>query len=202
MGFRKRKEENENKIKNLKLQDNNQAIDMEALNKAFAGDLSSSKVVNSGQVNEVAETANITGGPSLATVQKATPADAIKEAASKKALAGNLAMAQQGKDLLFPDDGSTESGALGGALGGAQMGAKFGPKGAIIGGIIGGVAGGLDASSKQKAAYKKAKAEAAAKHHGKLELIEKEKDRKIQGALESMKGAFSRNLQNNKQVKL
>jgi hypothetical protein len=82
------------------------------------------------------------------------------------------------------------------------MGAKFGPKGAIIGGIIGGVAGGLGASAQQKAAYKAAKAKAAAKHHGNLARIEEEKDRKIQGALESMKSAFSRNLQNNKQVKL
>lgn len=135
-------------------------------------------------------------------------AEKLKDATSKKqALSGMKdAMVQQtagaAMDGLF-GEGSVESGAGSGALSGAMMGLKTGnPYAAVVGGIVGGVAGGLGASAAQKEAYKAAKAKAQAAHHTKLANIEEDKDRKIQGALDSMKSAFSRNFQNNRSVKL
>lgn len=129
-------------------------------------------------------------------------ANAIKKAADIKKLSGNIEMAQQGAALLGVDDSTTEGGAVSGALSGASMGAKLGPMGAAVGGVIGGIAGGLGASAKQEAAHQAAKQRAKAEHANNLANIEKDKDRKIQNALESMKGAFSKNLQSTKGVKL
>jgi len=160
------------------------AIQEAAKKKMISQEMQSATGINTGVVEKGLKDGKVGGSPLFDTSGTTKEGDLKREAA------------KQGMQALGLD------GALGGAGEGAIAGSKFGVKGAIIGGIIGGVAGGLGASAKQKAAYKAAKAKAAAEHHGKLELIEKEKDRKIQGALESMKGAFSRNLQNNKQVKL
>lgn len=124
-----------------------------------------------------------------------------KKARMKKASA-SIAMAQTGASLLGVDSSSAGGAALGGALEGAGAGAQFGITGAVIGGVIGGVAGGLGASAARKEEGKKAKARAQAQHAQNLAGIEQEKDRKIQGALENMKSAFSKNLQSNRIVKL
>jgi hypothetical protein len=146
---------------------------------------------------------------------KQSAADSIKAATEKKGVADKLSGikdaavqklategVKKGGDLLF-GEGSVESGAIGTGTEFAQMGFKVGGvKGAVIGGVVGGIAGGLGASAKQKAAYQAAKQKAKAEHYGNLSKIEEEKDRKIQNAMESMKSAFSKNLQSNKSVKL
>lgn len=143
------------------------------------------------------------------TAQSAKDTVEAGKAATDAAGGGKAKMAikagQEGMSLLGIDSSSTAGGTAQGAMSGMATAASMGmvdPVSLAVAGTIGGISGGLNASAQQKAAYKAAKAKAAAKHHGNLARIEEEKDRKIQGALESMKGAFSRNLQNNKQVKL
>lgn len=144
--------------------------------------------------------------PSATGTDSVGQASSISKAVDMKKVSSGIGMAQQGAALLGvggEGDSSVEGGAASGALSGAAMGAQVGgPYGAIIGGVVGGVAGGMGASAKQKAAYNAAKQRAKAVHEGNLGRIEEDKDRKIQGALESMKSAFSKNFQNNKSVKL
>lgn len=143
--------------------------------------------------------------PSAVNTDSVGTSDAISKAASKKEIGSKIALAKQGASLLGvggEGDSSVEGGAASGALSGAAMGAKFGPYGALVGGAVGGIAGAMGASAQQKAAYNKAKHRAEATHYSNLASIEQEKDRKIQSALQSMRSAFSRNLNNNKTVKL
>jgi hypothetical protein len=130
---------------------------------------------------------------------------AAKKAKAVKALQGKTELAAKGVEMgsaALGLEGSVAGGALGGAASGAATGAQFGVTGAIVGGAIGGIAGGLGASAQQKAAHKAAKQRAKAQHAQNLGRIEQEKDSKIQNALESMKSAFGRNLNQKTKVSL
>lgn len=101
--------------------------------------------------------------------------------------------------------GGTAGGALGGAAGAMSTAASVGlvdPTSQAVAGAIGGIAGGLQAGAEAKAAHQAAKQRAKAQHAQNLGRIEQEKDSKIQNALESMKSAFGRNLNQKTKVSL
>jgi hypothetical protein len=99
-------------------------------------------------------------------------------------------------------EGGSTSGsesALTGAASGASMAASMGlvdPVSMGTAAVIGGAMGALGARANRKAAEKAADARAQAEHAANLGRIEQEKDQKIQGALNSMRNAFSKNLTN------
>ena len=114
-------------------------------------------------------------------------------------------LANKGLEMGGAIVGGPEGGAMSGAGSAMTTAASMGmvdPASLAVAGVIGGIAGGLEASEEASAAKRAAKEKAKAQHARDLVNIEQEKDSKIQSALGNMKAAFSKNLQNNKSVRL
>jgi outer membrane lipoprotein SlyB len=102
------------------------------------------------------------------------------------------------------DDYTTEGGAARGAAQGASIGTSIGGPGwgTVIGATIGGIQGGLQAKAKRKAYEKQQAAKFEAKRLNQLAQLEDDKEKKIQGALNNMKNAFSQSLRSQQKVRL